>query len=361
MNVYCFLRASAKKSGFRYALELSRRTQTKLFIYNASFPTKENNIVYLKFLPFSTVGFSDLIYFPFKFRKLHADLYHAYSPTATIPLLISNRRPVIVTYHDLWRIFPPNLNDIKVPVIRLIQRIATMADFILTVSNSTKADLCHFFKVPAEKVEHVYLGVNEKFRVIGKKEDVKKELGIQNSFIFTVAAVEQRKNFITSIKAFYKLRKRFENLKFFIAGEATFPYFYTISKLIRELGLEKSVVFLGNVPDEKLIMFYNAADVLVFPSLYEGFGLPLLEAMACGTPVVTSNRSSLPEVAGDAGVLVNALDVNEIEGAMFRILTEDGFRQDLIRRGLKRVKFFTWEKTAEETSKIYEEVLDGKK
>lgn len=126
-----------------------------------------------------------------------------------------------------------------------------------------------------------------------------------------------------------------------------------LEKLIKELNLKEDVIFLGYVPTEELPKFYNAADLFVYPSLYAGFGLPPLEAMACGTPVITSNLSSLPEVVGNAGIMINPYDKNQLVKAMYKVLTDKNLRENLIKKGLERAKIFNWEKAARETLRVY--------
>jgi glycosyltransferase involved in cell wall biosynthesis len=133
-----------------------------------------------------------------------------------------------------------------------------------------------------------------------------------------------------------------------------------IFRNIEALNLQEDVIFTGYVPKEDLVKFYNLADLFVYPSLYEGFGLPPLEAMACGCPVITSNTSSLPEVVGDAGIMVNPYDVNELVKVMYEVLTNEGLKKELSKKGLERAKLFDWKKTAEETWKAYEMVYHGK-
>jgi glycosyltransferase involved in cell wall biosynthesis len=123
---------------------------------------------------------------------------------------------------------------------------------------------------------------------------------------------------------------------------------------IQKLNLQDDVIFPGYVPDDDLVKFYNAADLLVYPSLYEGFGLPPLEAMACGTPVITSNTSSLPEVVGDAGIMVDPVDIDALTESIYQVLNNPNLQEDMQKNGLERSKIFTWEKTAKETWKIYE-------
>ena len=132
-----------------------------------------------------------------------------------------------------------------------------------------------------------------------------------------------------------------------------------IFKTVRQLGLQKEVIFTGYIPDGDLPSLYNAADLFVFPSIYEAFGLPPLEAMGCGVPVITSDRGAFPEVVGDAGIMVDPYDIDGLAKAMHEILNNDGLREDMIKKGLERAKLFSWEKCAKEVLEVYEEVLEN--
>ena len=180
---------------------------------------------------------------------------------------------------------------------------------------------------------------------------------ITGSFILFVGNISPRKNILALLQAFNKLKKRGIKHKLVIAGKKDQRY-EQVLKTLNELNLGGEVIFTGYVPEEDLPKLYNAADLFVYPSLYEGFGLPILEAMACGTPVVASNVSSLPEVAGDAGLLVNPQDVDALTNAMYKVLTDDKLKESLIDKGLERAKFFSWEKTARETLEVYKEVAE---
>jgi len=171
--------------------------------------------------------------------------------------------------------------------------------------------------------------------------------------------LEKRKNIPTLIKAFYESKRRRTNHKLVIVGKKGWKY-DDIFETIDALNLKNEVIFTGYVPKEDLVKFYNTADLFVYPSVYEGFGLPPLEAMACGCPVITSNISSLPEVVGNAGITVNPYDVEELVEAMYRVLNDEDLRKELSKKGLERSKLFSWRKTAEETWKVYEEVFNNK-
>jgi glycosyltransferase involved in cell wall biosynthesis len=180
--------------------------------------------------------------------------------------------------------------------------------------------------------------------------------GVEPPYILYVGSLEKRKNLPRLLQAYARLRQDLPGWKLVIVGARKWksaPIFDTLSRL----GLEPYVHFTGFVEEDDLPALYNGADLFCFPSLYEGFGLPVLEAMACGTPVVTSSTSSLPEVAGEAALLVDPYDVEAIAAAMRRVLSDPELAQDLRARGLARAAQFTWERTARETIAVYERVL----
>jgi len=235
----------------------------------------------------------------------------------------------------------------------------------ISISNHTKKDLINHFKIPSDKIKVTYLGVDiERYRLLSKSEIIQtsQKLNVSISenkkYILYVGSEHPRKNIPAIIKALYKLKKKYEmNVTLIKVGsEEHKKQKELISSLIQRLNLEKGVISIKDVPEEVLPLLYNTADLFVYPSFYEGFGLPPLEAMACGTPVITSNTSSLPEVVGDAGIMVDPYDVDGLADAMHEVLTNSGLMEEMIKKGLERAKMFSWERCARETSKVYEEL-----
>jgi glycosyltransferase involved in cell wall biosynthesis len=182
---------------------------------------------------------------------------------------------------------------------------------------------------------------------------VRGRFGLQGDFLLFVSTIEPRKNVPTLLRAFRRLMDAYHpNVQLVLAGEKGWLY-DEVFQLVRDLKLVDKVVFLGRVSTEELLWLYNVAQALVSPSIYEGFGLPPLEAMACGTPVIVSNVSSLPEVVADAGILVDPYDAEELSVAMWRLLSDAELRASLIEKGYKRAGFFSWDKAAQETLKLY--------
>jgi glycosyltransferase involved in cell wall biosynthesis len=189
----------------------------------------------------------------------------------------------------------------------------------------------------------------------GVIEAVKARYGIAGDYALFVGTLQPRKNLIRLIEAFSNFRFPISDFRLVIAGKKGWLY-QEIFRWVEELGLEKKVVFTGYVPEGDLPVLLSGARLFVFPSLYEGFGLPVLEAMACGTPVVCSNASSLPEVAGDAAVLVDPQDVEGLAAAMERVLGDEELRAELIVRGFEQARKFSWERCARETLDVLESV-----
>ena len=227
---------------------------------------------------------------------------------------------------------------------------------IITPSNSTKRDIIKYYGVSPDRISVIYHGVNKEiFKPIDNVKDIKERYQIGGPFILYVGRTVPSKNVEGIIKAFHKLKKRKIPHKLVIVSAKDYGYSKILST-IKEFNLQSEIVFAGTLPHENLAKVYNAADLFVFPSYYESFALPPLEAMACGTPVITSNTSSLPEQVGDAAITVDPRDFNRLAEAMYEVLTNEGLRKDLIQRGLSRAKMFTWERCAQETLRIYDKV-----
>lgn len=273
-----------------------------------------------------------------------------FTPTVAIPFWVPCR--TITTIHDM---IPFHKSIIKYSKLRTnyIRTATNLAikksDIIIAVSENTKREIIQFCKVHGEKIIVSLEGVDEKFRKINTGSeiaDVRAKNKLPERFILFVGTLEPGKNLQRLIEAYYYLRK--ENRishKLVIAGAYGWGNLNLV-KENKELILDE-IVFTGFVTDDDLCLLYNAADLFVFPSLYEGFGLPPLEAMACGTPVITSNLSSMPEIVGNAAFLVNPYDSIELAAAIEHVLKDEHLRSELTARGRERAKNFSWRKTAE--------------
>jgi glycosyltransferase involved in cell wall biosynthesis len=236
---------------------------------------------------------------------------------------------------------------------------ARHAHRILTVSEASKRDIMHFFSVPPEKVVVVYNAIEERFSATPSAEAierVRERYQLNHQFVLYVGNIRPHKNLVRLIEAFAELRARgFDDLKLLIIGDeiSKLP---ALRRAVHSHKLHKHVRFLGYLEDETLAILYRLAAVFVFPSLYEGFGLPPIEAMASGTPVVTSNVSSMPEVADDAAVLVDPYNVESIVDGIARVLTDPALAAELRRKGIARAREFSWTRSVSRTREVYQEI-----
>ncbi|MGB8657586.1 MAG: glycosyltransferase family 1 protein [Candidatus Zixiibacteriota bacterium] len=231
---------------------------------------------------------------------------------------------------------------------------AKRCDGIITVSESSKEEIVRLLEVPPEKVVVTYGGYSEKFRPQGDGQDretVMKKYRIGGDFILYVGTLEPRKNLKGLIEAYARSRAK-EDFLLVLAGGTGWNYKH-IFRLVEQLSLRDRVIFCGYVPEPDLPALYRGASLFAYPSFYEGFGLPPLEAMACGTPVVVSDTTSLPEVVGDAGIYVDPLDIEQIAASIDTVLSDSQLARTLRQRGLERAKLFSWERTAKETLELY--------
>lgn len=296
---------------------------------------------------------------PVDLRREGAELFHA--PHYVLPPLTPCKS--IVTIHDCIHLrFPQYLpNKLAYGYARGSLWVAAhRSNRVLTVSEASKRDILRYFHIPDKKVDVIYNAIDERFHQRPCEEDithVRERYQLNDPFILYAGNIKPHKNLERLIEAFHMLRRgELEHVKLLIIGDEISKY-ATLRRAVHKYKLHKHVRFLGFVPDQTLAILYRLADVFVFPSLYEGFGLPPLEAMASGTPVVTSNVSSLPEVVGDAALLIDPYDSAAIAHAIRRVLTEPALRDDLRTRGLARVHEFSWERSVRRVRAIYEEVL----
>jgi len=286
-----------------------------------------------------------------------ADVFHF--PDFVLPPV--RRGATVVTVHDLSFLLVPECADerLRAHLERIVPISVRQADYVTADSENTRNDLMTLLDVPPERVEVVYSGVDRRFRPIEDEvilETARRKYGLHFPFMLYVGTIEPRKNLRRLLQAYTILRQqRRARHKLVLAGGLGWLY-EDILQDVEELVAEQEVVYLGRIPDDDLPVLYSLCDVFVFPSLYEGFGLPPLEAMACGTPVICSNSSSLPEVVGDAGILVSAEDVDGLADAMGALLNDPDRRAMLAQRALERAHRFTWEAAAERMLNIYHRI-----
>lgn len=275
-----------------------------------------------------------------------ADIF--YSPDFVLPPTRAAKK--ILTVHDLSfkRVPETAVPKLKWYLEGAVPRAVRRADLILADSDATRQDLIELFKVPAERVQVLYSGYDPQFQRVSDAQTlqrVRETYRLQKPFILHVGTIEPRKNLVRLIEAYSRLRRHGE-VDLVIAGGRGWMY-DEIYAAPQKFGVSASVRFLGFTPDADLPALYSLAEFLAYPSLYEGFGLPVLEAMACGTAVVTSNNSSLPEVAGDAALLIDARDTEALAWAMSRFLDDRRWRGIMQQKGLAQAKKFSWQKSAQ--------------
>lgn len=273
--------------------------------------------------------------------------------------------PVVATCHDLVHfIYPENLRSrayfpsVAMSALQFSFQGLREVDHVVADSSNTARDVVEKLNIEPKDITIVPIGVDSQFlqRPSAEVEFLRKQYGISNETICILNAgtVEKRKNIITVLRVIERLKVRGLAIHLWKTGE---DFTDEQKEYIRSHNLENFITYLGKLDRHTLVQVYNAADLLLSPSLYEGYGMTILEAMACGTPVITSNVSSLPEVAGDASILVEPTNLQAIEEAVVRIRKDPIFCNGLIERGLERAKSFTWEAVAKQISLVYEKVV----
>jgi glycosyltransferase involved in cell wall biosynthesis len=291
--------------------------------------------------------------FPRACRRQGVELAHV--PYFASPLFPTT--PTVVTVHDLIPMLLPAYRGSM--LVRL---------YVLTDSEASKWDIVHLLDIPSERVRVIYLAADDIYQPVLDRHRlaaIRRKYGLPQSYLLYLGGFDQRKNVSTLLKAFAQLAKdsrfkiRDSRVYLVVAGrlpEKGSDFFPDPQPIVQELGIGERVIFTGWVPEEDKPALYSGARALVFPSLYEGFGLPPLEALACGTPVIASNRGSLPEIVGEGGLLLEPDDVEGLTAAMERLLSDDTLWEDLREKGLAHVARFSWEKTARETLAVYREI-----
>ncbi|MFQ5740555.1 MAG: glycosyltransferase family 4 protein [Acidobacteriota bacterium] len=281
----------------------------------------------------------------------------AHFTNSIAPLLKSV--PTVVTIHDMsLRLFPhfhPRRRVLTRPLVTLTAR---RADAVIAVSHSAKRDIVDLTGVPAEKVHVIYEAAAPVFEPILEGqvlEEVRLRYGLGNRLLLHVGTIEPRKNLVSLVAAFAQLKKEKVPHQLVCAGALGWGY-REVKRQIRRLEIGKHVRLLGYVPVADLPALYNLAEAFIFPSFHEGFGLPVLEAMACGTPVITAGHSSLAEIAGDAVELIDPHRIESILQALERLIDNQNRQGELAQRGLERSRRFTWHRAARETLQVYRRV-----
>jgi glycosyltransferase involved in cell wall biosynthesis len=344
-------RALAPKEGIDLSLFYNRQGNARLPDYLGHLPHKTVNIGNKPWR--MLVWLSQLGHWPLDNTFGAAEIFHA-----TNHLLAHFRRArTVYTLHDLIFLRYP---EYHLPYNRWYLTLTMplylkAADMIVTPSACTRQDAIKFYGLPESKIKVIYEAPAPTFKLLTTPTDldrVRQTYRLPSQFILHVATIEPRKNLSRLLEAFKPLLADWPDLKLVLVGKKGWLY-ESFFERIQALGLTECVIFPGYVEEADLPAFYQLAEVFAFPSLYEGFGLGPLEAMACGTPVVSSNSSSLPEVVGEAGLLVDPTDTAALSQTLRRVLSDPELRADLAQRGLVQAQKFSWAKAANELEEVY--------
>lgn len=296
---------------------------------------------------------------PLMAKRLKLDIIH--DPTAVTPMLFgAGGARIVSSVHDVIPIsYPQNSSTLDTLIYtRWLPFKLPRVDAIITDSEHAKSDIVRLMHVPSEQVHVTYYGARDLFRPIPLDEartTLRTQFNIDFPYLLYVGNLTKRKNIELALRGFAQIHTQFPDVRFVVVGPSTFRQ-TPVGAIAESLGIADKVVVTGAVPDAALPVIYSAAEVFVFPSFYEGFGLPVVEAMACGTPVITSNATSLPEVVGDAGFMVDPNSVDEMVTALTRVLNDPQLRQTMREKGLERTKQFTWKRTAQQTIEVYRKI-----
>ncbi|MCY6369889.1 glycosyltransferase family 4 protein [Clostridium ganghwense] len=295
-------------------------------------------------------------YFPYDLIRENIDIYHV--PQNGIGLNEEIKCKKVITIHDLIPYLMPETvgKGYLLKFLKEVPYIIQNADGIITVSEYSKKDILKFFPIDESKIFVTPLAADNIYKPLNKElclTSLKETYNIKTPFILYIGGFSPRKNVTSLIKSFTKLSPHFDkDYSLVIVGAKKDLGDYLNNKYLNS----SKIVFTGFVPQDILPLFYNGCEVFVYPSLYEGFGLPPLEAMSCGTPVITSNLTSIPEVVEDSGILINPYDENELTKSIEKVLNDTVLRKTLSEKGLNRSSMFSWIKTSQATLEAYKKI-----
>lgn len=294
-------------------------------------------------------------FFLFKARADKLDIFHLTNSARYFRGLDK----FVLTIHDLSFLIAPEFSGHSINYLKknYYQKLIKSASAIIAVSQNTKADILKNLDYPEEKITVIYEAAASDFYPDLQQEYLEEKFGLKGNYILAVGQIQPRKNINLLLKAFSQLpdELRDQNSLVLVGRPRNQKELEKLKQKIKDLKVTQETKFLGYVDLNELRYLYSSAAVFVYPSLYEGFGLPVLEAMACGAPVITTNISSLPEVAGQAAILVDPNNDEELREALIKVIADNNLREDLINKGLKQAKQFSWVKAAEETIKVYQQ------
>ena len=310
--------------------------------------------------------FEKYIILPFSIARVDSDIYHIVDHTyAHVIKYISSKKIKVVTIHDLIPIlaYENKIQGLSYPhnpiLFKYSMRFIDKANSIITVSENTKNDIINIFKINPNKIKVIYPGIDPSFKkldhvVINNFILSKNLIQYRNYKLILLSGNTEYKNHITALNVLKQFINKFNiNIKFVFTGKLN----KSVNEFIIQNDLEAFIIHIEYVNNKEMPALYNLVDCLFFPSFYEGFGFPILESMACGTPVLTSTSGSIPEIVNNAAVMHSPESINEYIESLFLILSNEHFRDDLIQKGLSNSRRFTWDKTAKETKELYDKLI----
>lgn len=350
----------------RHLIELDKDNQYHIFLSKSAatnFPIYSPNLSKTG-VDFSHYSYSEQFKYPAILKRARLDLIHYTNFNSPV---FFTKTPSVVTIHDLTLWFFPGRGQkswFRRMIYRfVIKKTCQNAKRIIAITKNTKQDIIRLLGVNPEKITVIYEAVPKNYKVISNDQKIKKikhKFNISKPYVMYVGQWRDHKNIVRMIRAFSLLRRRYNiDYQLVMVGKVDDKY-PQIKATIKELELTDQVVFMGYVPDFELPYVYNGAEFFVWPSLYEGFGLPPLEAMACGTPVVSSNASCMPEVLGDAAYYFNPLNVESIAKSMADMSGSYSLKREFRLKGLRQARKYSFEQSAKQTYKIYKQALNDK-
>ncbi len=339
---------------FDYNRERGNNTRVQKYFASYGVPVYEVNNIDFRDMASDDRIFENQSYNDITGSK--ADIYH-FMNIFTIPSKLEGK--MVVTIHDMSFVHdkdfnPPYINQWYNEGIRRAEKLTNA--YFITDSYASKKDILKYTSIPEERIDVIYLSYDDVNNYVDKDSKSIVELGIDGDYILFVGTIEYKKNVERIIDAFNIVAEKNTDIQLVLAGEIKKDKYEQINKKIESSKYKERIICLDYVDNDIKRKLYSNAKLFMFPSLNEGFGLPILEAQACGCPVVTSCTTSCPEVAGEAAILVDPLNVEDIAKATERILNSDELRNDLIQKGFENIKLYSWHKTAEQVEKFYEKV-----
>ena len=345
----------------KYIFELDKENNYVIFLSPEEYDNFEVPNKRIKKVKISAkwYGWKEQLLFPFQLYKENLDLMHFTHFNSPVLYL----KKSIVTIHDVTPYFFPG-HKMKSLVRKIGFRMVFFSSVkkaakVIAVSKNTKSDIVKHFKIKENKIEVIYEGVDEQFKT---RDEIPlasfAKRGITKPFIFYTGVWRNHKNLVGLVKAFGILRNKYKLNYQLVLGGKEDPYYPEVREAWEKLGIGEDIIRTGFINQEDLPLFYSAAEIFVIPSFYEGFGLIGLEAMACGTPVVSSNKTSLPEVLGDAAIYFNPNNPEEMAEKMKLVLMDKKLYNEMREKGFRQIRKYSWEKMGEETMRIYKEILN---